>query len=178
MTTNYYSTLYDAVPYQGSATGLYVPRGPISDTIYKPFVAKFSFTIAASTVLGTGDIIWLMPALPQYFHVTRACFNFPGYDGGGGSASLTMNLGWASAASGTGIVTGLTTASIRTGAVLSLTDTQILAASGAAGAATVLTNSQQPGNADSLIIYVSAGANAAGTNGATSVIVEGVVETT
>lgn len=173
MTANYYSSLYDAVPYQGSNTGLYLPRAPVSDTLDKPFVSYFTFTIAASTVLGTGDIIWLMPAVPANFRVTRGCFNFPGYDGG---SSLTMNLGWASAASGVGIVTGLTTAAIRSGAVLSLTDTQILAATAAAGAATVVTNNQQPGNGDSLIIYVSAGAASAGTNGATKVIIEGVVE--
>lgn len=176
MTTNYYSSLYDAVPYQGSNTGLYIPRAPVSDTLDKPFVAYFTFTVPASTVLATGDIIWLLPAVPKNFRVTRFCYNSPGYDGGGGSASLTMNLGWASAASGTGLVTGLTTAAIRTGAVQSLTDTQLLAATAAAGAATVLTNNQQPGNSDSLIIYVSAGANAAGTNGATKIIMEGVCE--
>lgn len=173
---NYYSSLYDAVPYQGSNTGLYLPRTPVSDTLDKPFVAYFTFNIPASTVLGLGDIIWLLPAVPQNFRITRFTMNSPGYDGGGGSASLTANLGWASASSGTGIVTGITVAAIRTGAVFSCTDTQILAATAAAAAATTTTNAQGAGNSDSLIIYVSAAANAAGTNGVTKVLLEGVAE--
>lgn len=172
MATTYYSSLYDATFYQGSATGLYTPRAPMDITRGVPFVETFTFTIATGLVLGLADQIRLIPALPKGFQVTRFCMTLPGYDSG---TTLTANLGFASQALGVGIVTGITTAALRTGATFSCTDAQILAGSTAGGPVTATTNLQAIGDSDTLLIYVSAAATGAGTNGTTQVLVEGIL---
>jgi hypothetical protein len=85
-----------------------------------------------------------------------------------------MNLGWASQAAGIGIVTGLTTGSIRGGGTISITDAQVLAQTAAGGPVTATTNLQAIGESDTLLIYVSAAATSAGTNGASQWLCEGM----
>ena len=89
--------------------------------------------------------------------------------------SLTANLGWASQALGVGIITGIDTTALRTGTTIGATDTQIMAATAAAGPATATTNLQAIGESDTLLIYVSASAAGAGTNGVSTILIEGIL---
>jgi hypothetical protein len=165
--TTYVSSLYEAAPNRGGTAN--IARSPSVDHRGVPATELFSFTIPTGTVLATNDVIKLVPGLPAGTKVSRFAMTLPGYDGG---TALTANLGWASVASGAGLVTGLTTASIRTGGTISVTDAQVLAQTACGGVATATTNLQAAGAQDELVIFVSAGAASAGTNGATNVLVE------
>ncbi len=170
MTTIYYSNLYDSTPYQG--TLLYTPRTPNVITRGVPFTTLASFTLGTSVILGIGDTIRLLPAVPKGFIVTRFTATSPGYDSG---TTLTANLGWASQALGVGIVTGYNTTFLRTGNTTAVTDAQLIAQTAAGGSVTATTNLQAIGESDTLLFYVSAAATGAGTNGKTTFIVEGIL---
>lgn len=172
MTTKTYSSFYDATFYQGSATGLYTPRAPVPVTRGVPFVAFGTFTFAASYVPTIGDQVLLIPALPSGFKLTRFAITVPDLDSG---TTITANLGWASQAAGIGIVTGLDTTSLRAGGTISVTDAQILAQTAAGGAVTATTNLQAIGSTDTLLIYISASATGAGTNGTSTFLAEGIL---
>ena len=166
------SSFYDATFYQGSATGLYTPRAPNQITRGVPFTTIGTFVFATAYIPTIGDYVNLLPAVPKGFKVTRFAITVPDLDGG---TSITANLGWASQALGVGIVTGLDTTALRGGGTISVTDAQILAQTAAGGQVTATTNLQAIGSSDTLIIYVSASAASAGTNGTSTFLVEGIL---
>jgi hypothetical protein len=168
--TKYYSNLYDSTPYQGSL--LYTPRAPNVITRGVPFTTIGTFTLAAAVVPTIADQILLLPAVPSGFKVSRFAITVPDLDSG---TSITANLGWQSQALGVGIVTGLDTTALRSGGTISVTDAAILAQTAAGGAVTATANLQAIGATDTLIIYISASATGAGTNGAAQFLVEGIL---
>lgn len=172
MTTKTYSSLYDATFYQGSATGLYTPRTPNVITRGVPFTTIGTFTFATAYVPTIGDEVLLLPAVPSGFKVTRFAITVPDLDSG---TTITANLGWASQALGIGIVTGLTAGTLQAGGTISVTDAQVLAQTAAGGPVTATTNLQAIGDTDTLLIYISASATGAGTNGISTFVVEGIL---
>lgn len=172
MTTKTYSSFYDATFYQGSATGLYTPRSPNVITRGVPFTTIGTFVFATTYVPTIGDQVLLLPAVPAGFKVTRFAITVPDLDSG---SSLTANLGWASQAAGIGIVTGLTAGTLQAGGTISVTDAQVLAQTAAGGPVTTTTNLQNAGDTDTLLIYISASAAGAGTNGTSTFLVEGIL---
>jgi len=169
--TIYYSSFYDATPYNGST--LYTPRAPNQITRGVPFTTMGTFNIPAGVVLTAADTIRLLPAVPKGFKLTRFAATSPGYESSTGA--ITANLGWASQALGVGIVTGWTTTFFRGGSTVSVTDAQILAQTAAGGAVTATTNLQAIGESDTLLFYISVTATAAGTNGISQFLVEGIL---
>jgi hypothetical protein len=169
--TIYYSNLYDTTINQGVT--LYTPRTPNVITRGVPFTTMGSFTIATGVVLTAGDTIRLLPAVPKGFKITRFVATSPGYESSTGA--LTANLGWASQALGVGIVTGYNTTFLRSGNTTAVTDAQVLAQTAAGGSVTATTNLQAIGESDTLLFYVSVTATAAGTNGATPFLIEGIL---
>lgn len=162
MANTYYSNLYELSPFRGALS--YNPRANNVRERGGIAAVEFTFTIPTTIVLGIGDIIKLVPALnPGGTKVRRYTAKYPGYDGG---AALVYNLGWMSQANGAGLITGSTSA--RGAAVESLTDTQMLNQTASGGAVTVVTNNQQPGTYDELVIFVTTAAASAGTNGLTT----------
>jgi hypothetical protein len=170
MTTKYYSSFYDVTPYQNGS--LYTPRAPNVITRGVPFTTMGTFTLAAAVVPTIGDQILLLPAVPSGFKLSRFCITVPDLDSG---TTITANLGWQSQALGVGIVTGLDTTALRGGGTISVTDAAILAQTAAGGAVTATTNLQAIGATDTLIIYISASATGAGTNGVAQFLVEGIL---
>lgn len=172
MTTTTRSSFYDATFYQGSATGLYTPRAPNVITRGVPFTTIGTFSFATAYVPTIGDQVLLLPAVPSGFKLTRFAITVPDLDSG---TTITANLGWASQALGVGIVTGLDTTALRAGGTISVTDAQILAQTAAGGPVTATTNLQAIGSTDTLLIYISASATGAGTNGTSTFLVEGIL---
>ncbi len=164
-----YSSLYDITPYQGST--LATPRQPNVITRGVPFVEIFTLTTATAYVPTIADQWRLLPCVPKGFRVTRAVMAFADLDSG---TSITANLGWASQALGVGVITGIDTTALRTGTTIAATDTQIMAATAAGGPVTATTNLQAIGESDTLLIYVSASAAGAGTNGVSTILIEGI----
>lgn len=163
--TIYYSSLYELAPYRSAQS--YIPRSPQVDHRAVPVTEIFTFNIPSSTIINTGDIIKLLPAVPSGAKVTRCTMKVPGFDGG---SSLVVNLGWASQVNGAGVVTGF--GPIQAAGTSSVTDAQVLAQTAANGTASVTTNNQAAGAQDELLLYATTGAASAGTNGTATVLVE------
>jgi len=169
--TIYYSNLYDSTVNQGVT--LYTPRTPNVITRGVPFTTMGTFTVASGVVLTIGDSIRLLPAVPKGFKITRFAATSPGYESSTGA--ITANLGWASQALGVGIVTGWTTTFFRAGSTVAVSDAQVLAQTAAGGPVTATTNLQAIGESDTLLFYISATATAAGTNGTSQFLIEGIL---
>ena len=169
MANNYYSNLYDQVPYRGGV-GLYIPRSPNVDHRANDVADIITFNIPTGVILGIGDIIHLVPSTPAGFRLTRFAITGPGYDS---ATTLVFNIGFLSQGSGAGVLTGQTF--LRAAATTSLTDAQVLASSAAVGPQSSTLNLLPAGSNDELVIVVTTASTGAGTNGNSTVLFEAIL---
>lgn len=169
MANNYYSSLYGQIPFRGGAP-VFSAQAQNVITRAQDFASLFSFTLTATTVLGVGDIIHLIPATPAGFRVTRAVLGIPDYDSG---TTLTWNLGFLSQALGAGVKTGQTIG--QSAGTFSLADADVLAASAAVGPQAATLNLLPAGANDELVMYITAAATGAGGGTTTNCLIEAII---